>query len=104
VTLPAKLEQKYSSPSDEAYLDLALKEGITTRRSRPGGLGLFHTFEYLKDFSGTLTLISRRAQLIRYFKSKRVVRQSLKHILHGTWAMARIPMDTHDEHDKQDER
>lgn len=91
VTIPAKLQQKYISKDDSDYLELALREGITTRRARPGGLGLFHTFEHLKNHEGTLTLISREAQLIRYFKSKKIRRQVLKNSLSGTWCLARFP-------------
>src|SRR5262249_44289587 len=54
VTIPAKLKQKYEAENDSAFLELALQEGVTTRRIRPGGLGLFYTFEHLKNHEGTL--------------------------------------------------
>ncbi len=90
VTIPAKLEQKYIEPSDQDYLDLAVREGSTTRRSRPGGLGLFHTFEHLKNCEGTLTIVSRNAQLVRYFKNKAVRRRKLYLSLNLTWCLARF--------------
>lgn len=92
VSIPAKLAQKYREISDQDYLDLALKEGSTTRRARPGGLGLYLTFEHLKQSDGTLTVVSRHAQLVRYFKSKTVRRRKLKFSLNGTWCFARFPL------------
>lgn len=92
VTIQSKLEQRYRADSDSDYLELAVQEGITTRRSRPGGLGLFHAFEHLKDHDGTLTIISRNAQLIRYFRNKKALRKATKHRLAGTWCMVRFPI------------
>lgn len=91
VSIPAKLEQKYDLEDDVQYLEFAMKEGTSTRRQRPGGLGLFLAFEHLKSHAGTLTILSRNAEIIRYFKNKRIVRKSLKYPLHGTWCLARFP-------------
>ncbi len=90
ITIPAKLESKYLGSSDSEYLELALKTGISTRRLRPGGLGLSHTFEFLKEQQGRLTLISRGAQLRRYFKRRHIVSTQTKAPLRGTWCFARF--------------
>ena len=95
VSIQAKLRQKYEAPNDEEYLDLAFKEGTSTRRARPGGLGLFHTLEHLRNHEGTLIVMSGGAQIIRYFKSKTVRRRKLKFPLHGTWCLARFPIQGH---------
>lgn len=92
VTIPAKLETKYPCENDMAYLALAFEEGISTRRRRQGGLGLSHTFDLIKESGGTLILISRRAQIRRYFRNKKVVRSELRRPLYGTWCFARFPL------------
>jgi len=93
ITIPAKLEQKYTCPNDVAYLELALKSGISTRRQRPGGYGLSHTFDLLKENKGRLTLMSRNAQIRRYFKTRKTQRGPLKYRLNGTWCFVRFPLD-----------
>ncbi len=92
VSVPAKLAQKYDCDSDVEYIELALQEGVSTRRTRMGGMGLFLTFEHLKSHEGTLSIVSRYGQVIRYFRHKRVVRKTLKHPLSGTWCLARFPL------------
>jgi anti-sigma regulatory factor (Ser/Thr protein kinase) len=94
-TIPAKLQQKYTQDSDLDYLALSLKEGVTTRRQRQGGLGLSHIFDILKNCGGKLTLISRNAQIRRYFGNRVVQRMELKNTLHGTWCFARFPLEGH---------
>lgn len=93
ITIPAKLEQKYSCASDVDYLTLSLKEGISTRRQWAGGLGLSHTFALLKEYQGRLTIISRNAQIRRYFRNKKIQKGALKHVLNGTWCFARFPYE-----------
>lgn len=63
ITIPAKLERKYKASDDVHYLDMALKEGVSTRRQRLGGFGLFYAFEHLKTSRGKLTILSREAQI-----------------------------------------
>jgi len=92
VTIPGKLEQKYAGAVDEDFLAMSIKKGITTRRQRPGGLGLYHTFNYLKDRKGSLILISRDAQMRRNFKARQVKINKLKHRLYGTWCFVRFPL------------
>ncbi|MEK6704547.1 MAG: hypothetical protein AABZ06_02045 [Bdellovibrionota bacterium] len=92
ITIPTKLKPKYDAKSDTDYIELALREGTTTRRERPGGLGLFHTFDHLKQHGGTLTIISGNGQVIRYFKNKKIIRQHNKRRLNGTWCMVRFPL------------
>lgn len=92
-TIPGKMEQKYNQDHDVGYLELSLKEGISTRRQRPGGLGLTHVFDLLKQESGTFTILSRRAQLRRYFKNRVVQRSRLKQTLQGSWCFARLPVE-----------
>lgn len=93
ITIPAKLEQKYTCNDDIGYLELSFKEGISTRRQRQGGLGLSHTFDLLKSCQGRLTLLSRNGQVRRYFGSKTVQRSLLKYTLHGTWCFVRFPLE-----------
>ncbi len=92
ITIPARLEQKYTLENDVKYLELALKEGSSTRRGRTGGLGLHHTFETLKTSNGRLTIVSRNAQIRRYFKRRKVAKGKLKYALRGTWCFTRFPM------------
>lgn len=92
ITIPAKLEQKYPGLNDVEYLSLACREGISTRRQRQGGLGLNHTFDLLKDSRGTLVLLSRDAQVRRYFRNQSILRGALKYRLNGTWCFARFPL------------
>ena len=87
VTLPAKMEQKYDAKDDIEFLELSLKEGVTTRRLRTGGLGLFHTFEMIKNLEGKFVFISREGQIRRYFSQRKIRHLKLKHVLHGTWVM-----------------
>lgn len=92
ITIPAKLEQKYSCDSDVDYLMLCPKVGISTRRQRVGGLGLSHTLDLLKGHQGRLTVLSRDAQMRRYFKRRHIARGRLKQRLNGTWCFARFPL------------
>lgn len=92
VTIPAKLSGKYQCESDVSYLEKSLEYQVGTRRTRPGGLGLNHMFNILKDQKGRLVLISRRGQLRRYFHSRKIDRKELPLPLRGTWCMARIPL------------
>lgn len=96
VTIPAKLEQKYLCQNDFEYLELSLKEGTSTRRERTGGLGLNHVFILLKDQLGRLTILSRKAQVRRYFKRRVIVKGKLKYTLNGTWCFARFPFKSID--------
>lgn len=91
VTIPAKMEQKYVCNDDLEYLELALKEGTTTRRQRTGGVGLPYFFQYLKRNVGKLTIVSRMAQIRRYFRTRKSQRNILKYPLRGTWCFARFP-------------
>lgn len=93
VTIPAKLSGKYLCDSDVEYLEKSLEYQVGTRRSRPGGLGLNHMFNILKDHKGRLVLVSRKGQLRRYFHSRKTDRKELALPLRGTWCMARIPLD-----------
>lgn len=93
VTIPAKLEQKYQCETDVEYLTLAFKTGISTRRQRTGGLGLNHTFEILKETQGRLSILSRDAQIRRYFRHKKILKNKLKHRLQGTWCFMRFKID-----------
>ncbi len=87
VTLPSKMEQKYNAENDIEFLELSLKEGISTRRLRTGGLGLFHTLEMIKGMGGKFVFISRDGSIRRYFSQRKVNRLKLKSRLHGTWVM-----------------
>lgn len=93
ITIPAKLGQKYTCINDVEYLKLALKPGIGTRRRRPGGVGLSHTFDSVKNHLGRLTIVSRGAQIRVYFKRRHTLKGSLKQSLSGTWCFARFPLE-----------
>lgn len=84
VSIPAKLEQKYIFQSDTEAIEMAMKEGVTTRRLRSGGLGLHYTLDLLKKEKGTLLIASRRGQLRRYIKSKKITRLELDPKMPGT--------------------
>lgn len=92
ITIPAKLEQKYSCGSDVDYLMLCPMPGISTRRKRTGGLGLSHTLDLLKNHGGRLTILSRDAQMRCYFKRRHIARGRIKYRLNGTWCFARFPL------------
>lgn len=94
ITIPAKMEQKYPCESDLDYLELALKKGTGTRRIRTGGFGLYYFFEFLKECNGKLTIVSRRAQIRRYFRTRRSQKNMLKYPLYGTWCFARMPLES----------
>lgn len=90
ITIPAKLEQKYTCQDDIEYLELSFKKGSSTRRQRTGGFGLYYFFEFLKENEGKLTIVSRRGQIRRYFKTRRSQKNILKYPLPGTWCFARF--------------
>lgn len=90
ISIPAKMAQKYVQPSDENYIDFSFKEGITTRRLRKGGYGLFHTFNIIKDYDGNLVILSRSGGIRRYFAQRKVVRLQLDNNLRGTWCFLEI--------------
>jgi len=92
VSIPAKLEQKYICGDDKAYLLKSLELGVGTRRIRYGGLGLNHMFEILKQQKGRLVIVSRYAQIRKYFARRKTEASFLKNPLRGTWCMARIPI------------
>ncbi|MBI2336823.1 MAG: hypothetical protein HYU97_08710 [Deltaproteobacteria bacterium] len=92
VGIPTKLQQKYICTDDLEYILLAMKEGITTRRRRVGGLGLTHFKDVLKNNAGKLTIISGRAQVRYYFQTRKSQKSFLKYRLPGTWCCARIPL------------
>ena len=93
ITIPAKLTQKYACEDDLAFLELALQKGSSTRRIRTGGFGLYYFFEFLKESLGKLTIVSRNAQIRRYFKTRKSQKNLLKYPLHGTWCFARFPLE-----------
>lgn len=93
ITIPAKLEQKYIRNNDLEYLELALQKGTGTRRTRTGGFGLYYFFEFLKESGGKLTIVSRGAQIRRYFKTRKSQKNILKYRLPGTWCFARFPLE-----------
>ena len=93
-TIPAKLEQKYRCHDDCEYLKLALQKGIGTRRKRPGGFGLYYLFQYMKEYNGRLTILSRNGQVRRYFKTRKSQITPLKYTLNGTWCFARLTLET----------
>lgn len=90
ISIPAKLAQKYARTSDSDYLEMSLKKGISTRRQRPGGMGLYYMTELLKENEGRLTIISRGSAIRRYFKRRKTELGAVKHPLAGTWCFARL--------------
>jgi signal transduction histidine kinase len=92
VGIPPKLEQKYVCNSDNEYIELSFKEGISTRRLRKGGLGLFHTFWFVKNLEGSLVMLSRNGGIRRYFSHRKLRRMNLRDTLRGTWCYMSIPL------------
>ena len=84
VSIPSKLEQIYQFKNDQEAVEAALKEGITTRRLRPGGFGLYYTLDQVKQSEGYLYIASRSAQIRRYLKSKKIERKILNPPMRGT--------------------
>lgn len=91
VSIPAKLRQAFEEENDIDYLLLAMNEGTSTRRSKTGGLGLYHFRSFLKKNKGKLTIVSGNAQVRHYFYTRNKQRSKLKHYLPGTWCFARMP-------------
>lgn len=92
VTIPARLRQKYLQSNDVNYILLALEEGVTTRRQRIGGLGLYYFCHFLKKNKGKLTIVSGQGQVRHYFFTRKSQKSPLKYCLPGTWCFARIPL------------
>jgi hypothetical protein len=90
VSVPAKLEQKYSFVNDAEAIEFSLKEGVTTRRLRTGGFGLFYTLDLLKRNNGMLYIASRNGQIRRYLKSKKIERKFLDPRMPGTLVYCRL--------------
>ncbi len=90
VSIPAKLEQKYLFLNDIEAIEHSLKEGITTRRLRTGGFGLFYTMDLLKKNDGILFIASRYGQIRRYLKNKKIDRKSLPVKMPGTLIYCRL--------------
>ncbi len=93
VSIPAKMETVYDCKDDIGFLKLALKKDVGTRRERVGGLGLFHMFNNIKREKGKLVIVSRFAQVRRYFSARSAEESKLKHKLRGTWCMGQIPLE-----------
>lgn len=92
IGIPLKLKQKYQEDDDANYLELATKRGITTRRNRPGGLGLNNIALSLKNHDGRLTILSQGASLRKYYKRRKQEKKELKYPLYGTWCFTRTPL------------
>lgn len=101
VTIPAKLETKYNYKDDIEALKNAMKDGITTRRSRKGGKGLYYTFKQLEEKKGKLTILSRESQIKRYFQHRTVREKKLKGKLKGTWCFCTIQRDQYENINKK---
>ena len=90
VSIPAKLEQKYSFENDIEAIEFSLKEGTSTRRLRTGGFGLFYTLDLIKKNDGELFMASRHGQIRRYFKNKKIDRKHLDPKMPGTLIYCRL--------------
>jgi hypothetical protein len=90
VSIPAKLEQKFSFKSDVDAIEFSLKEGVTTRRLRSGGFGLYYTLDMLKKSGGQLYIASRHGQIRRYLKNKKIDRKTLDPRIPGTLIYCRL--------------
>jgi hypothetical protein len=97
VTLPAKLNQKYNFDNSIDAIKLAFQDGITTRRQRAGGKGLFYLYEEIKDSKGSLTFISADAQIKAFFANRAIQARKIKKSLRGTWIFATLPLIRKDE-------
>lgn len=87
VSLPGKLKQKYPFDSDDEAVLLSCKKGVSTRRARSGGLGLWHCMEYMKQYDGTLTVLTGRALVRRYLKNMTTKKTKTQNEYHGTWVV-----------------
>lgn len=92
VSIPARMKQKYTRQDDLSYLRSALEQGTTTRRARPGGIGLATTFDLVKKQKGRLTMLSGEGSLRRYFNTRKTAMGALKVPLYGTWCFVRLPI------------
>jgi len=90
IGIPSKMSQKYNQPNDETYIEHSFKEGVSTRRLRTGGYGLYHTFGIVKNYEGNLVVLSHNGGIRRYFAQRKVVRLKLKNTLKGTWCFLNI--------------
>ena len=97
VTIPAKLEQKYNFSNDLESIEAALKRGTTTRRLRPGGLGLYYTLDLIKRQEGYLYIASRHGQIRRYHANKKIDRKTLTPRMLGTLIYCKL---THEKEKK----
>src|SRR5205814_8696270 len=69
--------KKYQSVRDDAALiEAATEEGVTTRKDRPGGMGLTFIRQYLRGSEGTLSILSEHGKVS--FQPKKIVRRSKK--------------------------
>jgi signal transduction histidine kinase len=84
VGIPAKIAERYDVSDDVAAIELALEEKVTTRRLRSGGLGLYYTFSHIKNYHGTLSILSGSGQLKRYLANKKITRKKLNPRMPGT--------------------
>lgn len=84
VGLLAKLQQKYPVQSDIQAIELSLKEGITTRRLRPGGYGLHHAVKLARRNMGYLYIASGTGQYRASFKDKKIARKTMRERFPGT--------------------
>lgn len=84
VSIPAKLEQKYNFSSDLDSIEQATKRGITTRRLRPGGFGLYYTLAQLREREGTFFIASRQGQVRSYLRNRTVTRKKIDPPMRGT--------------------
>jgi hypothetical protein len=91
VGIPAKLEQSYPAVEDVLAIERALEKGVTTRRERSGGFGLYFTLEQLKENGGYLFVASRNGQIRRYLKNKKVDRKVLPEPMTGTLIYCSLP-------------
>lgn len=91
ISIPARMERKYPEHSNVELLELALKKGFGTRQTREGGLGLHYLWEIMKQHGQRFVLMSRDAQVRKYFSTRRSQKGSLKKPLLGTWVLARLP-------------
>lgn len=84
VSVPAKLQQSYTFGTDVEAIELSLKKGVTTRRLRSGGMGLYYALDQLKARRGFLYVASREGQIRRYLKHKKIERKKLSPAMSGT--------------------
>ncbi len=73
-TLLRTLERYEGVKDDAKLIEEATEAGVTTRKRRPGGMGLTFIRQYLRESQGTLSIVSERGKVT--FQPKKIIRRT----------------------------